>query len=155
LQSMLLRWYGDAFFAEPTEVEGIVLLKHRHFDECACHAQVSSLDDAARAWVWQNLGDTPEKESRAAEARADAASSDEAPRNPAVLLARAQAALAEYDYEEAERLLVGAFEATAGSAPASRALLELYVDVLGQDARALELEARLAPSALSDPPVRS
>lgn len=155
LQSMLLRWYGDAFFAEPTEVEGIVLLKHRHFDECACHAQVSSLDDAARAWVWQNLGDAPEEESRAGDERAERASSDEAPRNPAVLLARAQAALAEYDYEQAERLLVGAFEATAGSAPASRALLELYVDVLGQDARALELEARLAPSALSDPPVRS
>ena len=155
LQSRLLQWYGDAFFAERTEADDIVLLRHRHFDECACHAQVSSLGDAARAWVWQNLEDAPESERRSVEEGPAPASSDEAPRNPAALLAKAQAALAEYDYEEAERLLVGAFEATAGSAPASRALLELYVDVLGQDGRALELEARLAPSALSDPPVRS
>lgn len=156
LQSRLLQWYGDAFFAERTEADDIVLLRHRHFDECACHAQVSSLGDAARAWVWQNLDDAPESERRSVEEEGPApAASDEAPRNPAALLAKAQAALAEYDYEEAERLLVSAFEATAGSAPASRALLELYVDVLGQDGRALELEARLAPSALSDPPVRS
>lgn len=154
LQSLLLRWYGDAFFAETTEVDDIVLLRHRHFDECACHAQISGLDDAARAWVWRNLDDHPESELHEREPDG-APASDEASGNPALLLAKAQAALAAYDYEKAEHLFVAAFEATAGSAPSSRALLELYVDVLGQDARALELEARLSRAARNDPPVRS
>lgn len=155
LQSLLLRRYGDAFFAEPTEDDGIVLLRHRHFDECACHAQVSSLDDAARAWVWQNLDDAPERERGPEEGERAEPASTEAPRNPATLLTQAQAALAAYDYEEAERLLLAAFESTAGSTPPSRALLELYVDVLGQDGRALELEPRLSAGAQSDPAVRS
>lgn len=155
LQSALLRWYGDSFFAEPTDDPRIVLLRHRHFDECACHAQVSSLDDAARAWVWENLDDADS--TAASETRVDARSApDEAsPASAVELLAQANAALAAYDYERAEHLLFGAFEMTAAAPGASRALLELLVDVLGQNARALELEPRLSAEARTDPPVRS
>lgn len=176
LQSLLLRWYGEAFLAERTEEEDIVLLRHRHFEECACHARVSSLDDAGRAWVWENLESaapaspppTPSEGRRPVRPRAappsrrsletDAADGAEptSAASEAELIHAAEEALAAYDYENAERHLVAAFDASAGrTVSAARALLSLWVDVLGQDAQAVELAARLSTEVRADAGVQS
>jgi len=141
LQSLLVRWYGDSFLAEPDVVEGIVLLRHRHFDECACHARVADLDDGARAWVYHNL------EQRAAAVLTAHAPAKVGGKPRTSPLAAGHAALAEFDYEAAESHYRGALHEPALAVPAARALLELWVDTLACDALAVALsltDAQLA-----------
>ncbi|MFT3771761.1 MAG: hypothetical protein QM820_40650 [Minicystis sp.] len=102
-------------------------------------------------------GHPPSDAARARNEGRDAAEEGAGPpsaESEAELLGRADEALAAYDYELAERHLVAAFEASAGEtiAPA-RALLALAVDVLGQDARALELAARMSAEVRAAPDV--
>lgn len=177
LQGLLLRWYGEAFVAERTDDEDIVLLRHRPSGASASHARLSSLDDEARAWVRASFdggaaghdeqgsgarevvsprgplrGHPPSDTGRARpeEVLAGPPSAE----SEAELLSRADEALAAYDYELAERHLVAAFEASAGEtlAPA-RALLALTVDVLGQAAQALELAERMSAEVRAAPDV--
>jgi|GEM_PF-2978558 len=152
LQSLLVRWYGDSFLAEPDVVEGIVLLRHRHFDECACHARVADLDDGGRAWVYRNLEQRASDLAALCAGRAAAALTAHAPakvggKPRTSPLAAGHSALAEFDYEAAETHYRAALHEPALAVPAARALLELWVDTLARDALAVALsltDAQLA-----------
>jgi hypothetical protein len=73
----------------------------------------------------------------------------------ATVLAAAQAALDAYEYDRARELLEAALVESRGGLDASRALLELLVDVLGLDAEALAVAPKLARPAQRDLGVRS
>ncbi|MFO0745070.1 MAG: hypothetical protein U1F43_05245 [Myxococcota bacterium] len=149
LQSLLLRWYGDDFVAEPGESDGVVLLRHRHFDECACHARVASLDDDARAWVYQNTESIGAPSAAGADVRAPSRPGARRPLDP---LAAAAAALAEYDFEAAEAAYRDGLREPLRALAASRGLLALLVDTLARDEDALAVE--LPAGAVDDAELR-
>lgn len=167
LQGLLLTRHGEEVEVVPDPGNpDLVSLRHRSGLRDACHALVSQLPVEARALVRRRLdagetgpegagsgatGPSPGRSGPAAAGRLAADSRD--PDDPASLEARGLAALEEYDYEEAQRLLTAAVERRAGPA-AARALLELLVDVLVDDTAALGLEGALAPASHADPAVR-
>lgn len=164
LQGLLLTRFGDEVEVVPDPGNpDLVSLRRRSGLRDACHALVPQLPVEARALVRKRLdegeegtgpgtavptGDVPVRGS----VRGNAAGPDDAD-DPVSLEARGLAALEEYDYEAAQRLLTAAVERRAGPA-AARALLELLVDVLADDAAALEVEGSLGPAAHADPSVR-
>lgn len=167
LQGLLLTRFGDEVEVVPDPTNSdLVSLRHRSGLRDACHALVSQLPVEARALVRRRLdageggadgvGPVPTGPSAGQSgppARASAAAGNDDPGDAASLEARGLAALEEYDYEDAQRLLTAAVERRASPA-AARALLELLVDVLADDAAALGLEGSLDPASRSDPGVR-
>lgn len=164
LQGLLLTRFGDEVevVPDPTNPD-LVSLRHRSGIRDACHALVSQLPVEARALVRRRLDageGGPEgavfesiRPSPGPSAGGNVAAEAGDPDDPASLEARGLAALEEYDYEAAQRLLTAAVERRASPA-AARALLELLVDVLADDAAALGLEGILAPASHDDPAVR-
>ncbi|HRY44503.1 MAG TPA: hypothetical protein P5164_11215 [Thermoanaerobaculia bacterium] len=167
LQGLLLTRFGDEVevVPDPTNPD-LVSLRHRSGLRDACHALVSQLPVEARALVRRRLdaGEGGMEAAGPAATRTSAGRSDppakrstaaehDAPDDAASLEARGLAALDEYDYEEAQRLLTAAVERRAGPV-AARALVELLVDVLADDAAALGLEGSLDPASRADPGVR-
>ena len=167
LQGLLLTRFGEEVEVVPDLASpDLVSLRHRSGLRDACHALVSQLPVEARALVRRRLdageggadgvGPVPTGPSAGQSgppARASAAAGNDDPGDAASLEARGLAALEEYDYEEAQRLLTAAVERRASPA-AARALLELLVDVLADDAAALGLEGALDPASHADPGVR-
>ena len=169
LQSLLVTRFPDEVVAErETGNPGVVRLRHRSGLRDACHAVLSTLSAEARAVLHRQL-DEAEAEAGAGEAPAKqpaVATRERSPRGrPALpsagerrltaseLMARARSATAEFDYEEAERLLRQALEA-GGGAEAARELLELLVEQLLMIDEALELARGLRPEEAADPGVR-
>ncbi|KAA0253915.1 MAG: hypothetical protein EDX89_12170 [Acidobacteria bacterium] len=167
LQGLLLTRFGDEveIVPDPSNPD-LFSLRHRSGLRDACHALVSQLPVEARALVRRRLdageggadGAGPEATGPSAGRSAPpaggrTAAGERDPDEPAAIEARGLAALEEYDYEEAQRLLTAAVERGASPA-AARALLELLVDVLADDAAALGLEGSLAPASHADPAVR-
>ena len=158
LQSLLVRRFADELTVTPDPAQpGIISLHHRGRD--ACHAVLSSLDEDARAWVQRELdlaaSGSEEPAAEAPRARPPARGADETPDDtPEGLQARAEALLAEYDYEGAQRALEAALTRTGGAAGPAAALLGLLVDTLGDDAGVLAIAPRIDRAALADPRVR-
>jgi hypothetical protein len=165
LQSLLVRRFPDEIEVVP-EREGTVSLRHRGQVRDACHALVATLDEDARSWVqWQiDLGaGRPEARPRVAGEQPSTrggAASKEAPlpdpedASPDALLRRAEEEIEAYDYEAARGHLDLVLRASGGAPEPAAALLTLLVDTLGEDAAALEIEAKLPRATLADPRVR-
>jgi hypothetical protein len=150
LQSLLVRDHRDELrvTAEP---DGSIGIAHRYSNRDACHARLDSLDDDARAWIRWQLDTADAAPQVPPSSHAPARRADPEPDDP---LARGRRALAEYDFDAAVSLFREAFEAS-GDAETARALLEVLVDSLAQDAEALALEPELDDAASADPEVRS
>jgi len=131
LQSLLVRSHGDELRVR-LEDDGTIAIAHRYSNRDACHAQLDALDDDARAWVRWQL-DTSE-EAPTASTRGDAPAPEAEDHGDP--LERGRQALAEYDFELAVSLFREALVEPGGVEPA-RALLEVLVDSLAQDAEAL------------------
>lgn len=163
LQSLLVRRHGDELRVR-LEDDGTIAIAHRYSNRDACHAQLDTLDDDARAWVRWQLDTSEEAPGSSTHgARAPAMRSERGDGHelePGVAddgsdpLERGRQALAEYDFELAVSLFREALAESGGVEPA-RALLEVLVDSLAQDAEALALEAVLDAEARADDEVRS
>jgi hypothetical protein len=172
LQSLLVRRFPDQIEVVPEASQpGLVSLQHRSGTRDACHAIVSELDLDARSWVQRRLdeGDAEIHEPQDdANLRGPGASDRGGARGPATepapgahgdgaasdLVARARAAVADYDYEAALDDLQRALDLPGGARLAAHPLLELLVDNLGLDADALALAPRIGAEA-ADPTLRA
>jgi hypothetical protein len=159
LQSLLVRRFQAELEVVPDPAhDGTVSLRHRGHGRDGCHAVVATLDDDARAWVQLQLDlgmhliVTPAVRPSGRAAPPPPPPAEDA--TPEALVRRAEQEIAAYDYEGARHHLVLAVEASGGATAPALALLALLVEILGDDAGALEIEASLSPSALADAKVR-
>lgn len=155
LQSLLIERFGEQLTIAIVagETDDVVAIRHRTYGRDACHALRSKLSPRARAWIQRRLDEAGEPEAPASHAaRVDPDAT--APAHAGSDVEAARAALDEYDYDRAERLLCGSLRTANDSAERRRlvrALLELYVDHLADDARALALRAELSSGSEPDP----
>lgn len=153
LQAVLVRRHKEVLevVMDPAD-ERVVSIRHRIAGRDACHAWLPSLDDDTRRWVETELAlaATPSvgKGPQAAEVRPTASGSGKE------ALTAAEAAMGLYDYVEAVRLYQEAFDASRGGVAPARALLDIFVNHLADDAAALAVGARLSDAAATDPTVR-
>ncbi len=152
LQSLLLRrWHEDLVVEPDARDPDIVLLRHAQLGVDACHASLRQLDEDARTLAEHLLDATPVTTTAPRARGASGAPTGESP------LARLQAgrrALESYDYEEARAQFETAFADAEGSVETARALLELLVDHLADDAAALALVETLPAAVARDAAVR-
>ena len=162
LQSLLVERFGEMLALEEVEGTGgaVVGLRHRTYAKDACHAIVAELSPLAHSWVrLQRDLPRPEQPPAAARPAAPAPPPGE-PAGPAGLVALGEAALMRFDYDGAATLFGRALEwpepwlGAAARVRAARALLELLVDTLADDAGALRLQERLPPEPAADELVR-
>lgn len=149
LQSLLIRHHAEVLAVRRSE-DGIVSIHHRHADRDAAHAVVAELDDDARRWVETQLalGGMPQVTGAALP------SSQPPPPTPkGDALALGKAALEVYDYDAARMQFAAALR-HAGAAEAARLLIDLLVNVLGDDEAAIQAEATLLSAANDDRSVR-
>jgi len=167
LQSLFINKFKNNLqvIPDPND-ERLVSLKLKHFDENACHAVVSELDDPARSWVqmemnletiqdseFQNSTSVPSgmEESKSTAKtintqmplKQEVYSSDE-------LLVLGAKALEVYDYHACEDFLSRAFSISQGALPAAQALFEFLVDYLAAYERVIELWDSLAKESRKD-----
>ena len=165
LQSLLIAQFGDVLDVRPDPLagEGAVSIRHRLSQRDACHARLHDLTPEARAFVQLqlDLGSQPEPTPALPNSRnRSVPTSDGIDLGPLEqCLHRADAALAEYDFEGAKASLTAAVQAACGSADAraphaARRLLELLVDQLAETAEALAWQGRLPPAVSADASVR-
>jgi tetratricopeptide (TPR) repeat protein len=156
LRSPLVRRFGDEHLIVRPGDDGTVSLDHRSGSRDACHAVVDELEPDARSWVRLrlDLAASPAVEDDAGTTIDGRATATGEPSVEA-LVGRARRAVQEYDYEAAERDLTQAFAASGGATAAALPLLELWVESLGLDRQALELEPRLDADARVHPAVRT
>lgn len=167
LQSLFInKFKNDLQVIPDPNDERLVSLKLKHFDDNACHAVVSELDDQARSWVQMEMdletiqnpefrNSTPvpsimEYTKSAAKTintqmplKQEVYSSDE-------LLVLGAKALEVYDYHACEDFLSRAFSVSRGALPAAQALFEFLVDYLAAYARVIELWDSLAKESRKD-----
>jgi hypothetical protein len=170
LQSLLVNRFSDELAVVPDpENEAVVLLRHRYGARDACHAVLDDLDPDARAWVRLQLDFDPSEEGVASgEARSgplrsgasdrrgeDAAAFTLEDSDPASLIERSRAALAEFDFDLARNCLEKAMSLMGGSLDASRPWLELLVDHLGLFEEALQGAERLPKRTLKEESIRA
>jgi hypothetical protein len=177
LQSELIRRFGDQIDVVPDPTQpSVVSLQHVSGTRDACHALVAELDTDARSWVRRRLDErAAEAPRRSAAGNASPGGSrvagpsggtvdgrtDAAPRrddgdalSAAELVDRARGAIAEYDYEAAQRDLQAALARPGGSHVAARPLIELLVEHLGMDEEALATASESGLDRASDPACR-
>lgn len=164
LQSLLIRRFPERIRVRRTDVAGVVSLLHGYVGLDACHAVVDELEEDARAWVTLQLdldvaGTSPNASearlSRDTETDAGAPVPDEGNRAVLLHLQAGKHALKRYDYETATREFEEALKSSDGGIEPARALLGLWVEALGADSSALDLEHRLPKATLLDPDVRA
>ncbi|MEE8523238.1 MAG: hypothetical protein V3T72_04845 [Thermoanaerobaculia bacterium] len=165
LQSLLIRRFGDEDLkVQKADHENVVILEHRSGLRDACHTLLSKLDLDARSWVQRqlDLAESPEVDDSEPwlEKLRTADGGGDPPIDVPTLLRMGRQAIETYDYEAAERHLKRALTLSDASAESRRldaalAFLELQVDRLGLDARALEIEDRLATEVRENPRVRA
>jgi hypothetical protein len=150
LQSLLIERFGEQLRIEPAPDHGedVLGIRHRTYAKDACHAIRSQLSPAARAFVQRqaDLAAEPDPAPRPAAQIPPPRPFDDAPPSTGASLAAGRAALDAYDFEGAEQnfraVLDRSVEAQERLA-AARALLELLVDHLADDPRALALRDHL------------
>jgi hypothetical protein len=165
LQSFLVRRFAAEIEVVPDpHHEGTVSLQHRGHGRDGCHAVIAALDDDARAWVQlqvdlgAHLSEPPKAPAARPSGRGlpppDAEDEEADDATPEALVRRAEEAALAYDYERARQDLDKALSASGGAKGPAAALLALLVETLGDDAAALELEAKLPAATLAAPKVR-
>ncbi len=161
LQSLLIRRFPDELRVVPGDEPGVVSLLHGDAGADACHAALGELEEDARSWVTYQLdvganGDGESATSHGSDSRRCGSESATATHDDEVttLVAAGQRGLAEYDFEQAEVHFKRAQQASQGALEPTRALLEFWVDQMGADQSALELESRLPRTTLADAVVR-
>lgn len=162
LQSLLIHKFKDSLQVLPDPVDpGLVSLQLKHFDENACHALVSELDDQAISWVKMEVDLGPGGQDKPhispgndspspGMAKANKPLKQEVD-SPDELLALGAKALEAYDYEVCEEFLFRAFSASKGAPPAARALMAFLVDYLAAHERAISLGDSLPKKSRKDP----
>jgi len=167
LQSLFInKFKNDLQVIPDPNDERLVSLKLKYFDENACHAMVSELDDPARSWVqmemnpetvqypeFQNSTPVPSgmEDTKSPEKtintqmplKQEVYSSDE-------LLVLGSKALEAYDYNACENFLFRAFSVSRGALPAAQALFEFLVDYLAAYERTIELWDSLTKESRKD-----
>lgn len=145
LQSRLIALHGEVLDVQPDpRDEDVVSLHHRSGERDAAHARISTLDEAARAWVRARLTEAARSAGLPAAPgglRGAPPVMAAAPAAPASsdLLAAGREALEAYDYDQARACFERAVEAGSGASAPLLALVELLVDHLALDAEALGL----------------
>jgi len=153
LQSLLIARFGDRFTAAP-DGDGIVLLRHKTSGRDACHARVQDLDDAARLWIRRRETTPPPSTPPPGGVALPPATPPSVPVGVSPLSA-GQEALAAYDYPLGKRCFEVALDDPETAPAGARALVELLVDHLCQDAEALSLAARLPHLVREDPQLQA
>lgn len=138
LQSVLLRLHGASLVVVETG-EGVVSIRHAHFDIDACHAVLDDLDEDARSLARWRLDVGPDGAPAVLPAPRERSSS-----RTDDLSARGRRALEEYDYEEARACFEAAWRADCGALD----LLELLVDHLADYEAALSLQLGVRDDAV-------
>ncbi len=163
LQSLLINEFKDSLRVLPDPSDpGLVSLQLKHFDENACHALVSELDDGAISWVKMAVdlgsgGQDPSSLSLGREVSPLPGTGkankplEQEELSPDELLDLGAKALEAYDYDACEDLLFRAFSASKGAPPAARALMEFLVDYLAAHERAVSLGNSLSKKSRKDP----
>lgn len=150
LQSLLVRHHGQSLVVASTG-EGVVSIRHAHFDVDGCHAVVGEFDEDARSLVQWHLDTGPSAQTPSAPA---APTRRPNPGDAGTdLSTQGRRALEEYDYDEARSCFEAAWRAAGPSAAedALRDLLELLVDHLADYEAALSLPV---PAAVRDDSTR-
>ena len=168
LQSLLIGRFPDELEVIH-EKDELVLLRHLPGGRDACHTLISELDEEAQRWVCRQLDEqeseqllpTPKpaeevlsvpREVRDPEPDHEAGLDE---KQPPELLKLGQAALEQYDLDQARHCFELAFSRSRGSLVASLELLELLVDHLAAYQESLALEDLLSPEAARDSQVRT
>lgn len=161
LQSLLVRRFADEIRVVRGDEPGVVSLFHRYANEDACHAVINELDTDARAWVTYQLDVGADAESHphasaAPRLRQSGGESAGAAHdgNVSALVAAGERALDDYDFDQAAKHFAQAVQLSHGAVGPTQALLELWVERLGSDREALDLEASLPKETLASEAVR-
>jgi|GEM_PF-3369308 len=154
LQALVLKRFGSQFRAEQTG-EDEILLRHTSGTQDACHARVSALDEDSKIWVRRSLVEQDQVDAGEQPTPAGPAPSTSASRPKSDPLSAAREALEFYDYDAAEQHLHEARCNPTIALAATRLLLVLRVDHLGQDGKAIALGGTLAGALRKDPVIRS
>lgn len=155
LQAVLVRNHADVLEVVPHPSEpAVVSFRHRHADRDAAHAVLAELDDDTRRWAETQLllAKLPD---RPVEPLKVPVPAFERP-TPRTLgaLARGHAAIEAWDYEAAREAFAEAVTTSRGGVDAGRALLDLLVNTLADDAAALGVEDLLSARTLEDREIR-
>jgi hypothetical protein len=166
LQSLLINRFRDSLKVtrEDPDNPGLISLEMKHFQEDACHALLTEFDDDARSWIQEqiDLQSLPDKTGSGSAKKKKSVSANgskllaEIPEeySGTELLKMGHQALAEYDYEQCERLFCKAFEKNRDPETAA-ALLEFYVDHLASYDKATALISTLTKEILQDENVKT
>lgn len=159
LQSLLIRRFEESLFVEPPNAEDpdLVGIRLRHYDENACHARISELDEDAASWVRNRIDeagtddlvelqasptlgagrhDRPSKQPGAGRAVPNDAEKHLDERE---MIRAGRKALENYDYETAEIYFLRALKASGGGLEPALSILNVYVDHLAAYEKALAL----------------
>ena len=133
LQSLLVERFGEALTFSRHSDAGVVGIEHSSGTADACHAVIERLTAAAQGAVEAALAPPPATPPAPAKPRTTP---------PPNAVAKARAALDEWDYDAARDLLDAQVHAAVGDREALNLLVELLVDYLGDDEAALALLGR-------------
>jgi len=155
LQAVLVRNHADVLEVVPHPTDpAVVSFRHRQADRDAAHAVLAELDDETRRWAETQLllAKLPD---RPVEPLKLALPALERP-TPRTLdaLARGQAAVEAWDYDAAREAFAEAVTTSRGDVEAGRALLDLLVNTLADDAAALGVEDLLSARTREDRAIR-
>ncbi len=167
LQSLLIRRFGDGLSVEQPDVNQpqLIGIRLRNFSEDACHALIHELDEDARSWAqrqiderqhdrlqdFPELRDLPKPDSPAPPAQPKPTLTE---RSEEELLQLGRKALDEFDYEKSEALYRQALQRSEGGLQAALALLEILIEHLAADEKALALSGSFSASTLKDKGIR-
>ena len=167
LQSLLIRRFGDGLSVEQPDVNQpqLIGIRLRNFSEDACHALIHELDEDARSWAQRQiderqhdrLQDSPElRDSLKADSPAPSAQPKPTltERSEEELLQLGRKALDEFDYEKSEAFYRQALQRSEGGLQPALALLEILIEHLAADEKALALSESFSASTLKDKGIR-
>ncbi|MEI7672790.1 MAG: hypothetical protein WCK00_11825, partial [Deltaproteobacteria bacterium] len=168
LQSLLIRLHSEGLRVEQTDPDQPQLLglRLRHFAEDACHAFIQELDEDARSWMQRqidegNFDNIPNSSSELSSFRSSSFQDQPSPAaeitdniSAEELLDMGRKALEEYDYERCELYYRRAIAKAPGNVESVAALLDLWVNHLGADEKALDLAKSLSSLVKKDNNVR-
>jgi len=162
LQSLLIRRFPNDLRLLPGDEPGVISLLYGNAGADACHVVIEELDEDARSWITYQL-DTGAIDEEVSVSSLGALSRRFSGERVATtqdnevtgLVAAGKLALVEYDYERAALHFQQAQQVSQGAVEPTLALLEFWIDQMGADHAALELEAHLPRATLANPEVRA
>lgn len=179
LQSHLILQYPDSLTVEPESLENFELIKInlKFYNENACHALLSELDDDARSWAQRAIDDaitqkssqnnsqnssqkqvSPEKESHQSKLQGSVFQDESSPAkqnlSESALIDAGHQALEHYDYATCEACFRQAFSQSKASLFATLSLFHFLIDQLASYSEVLELATKLSKKAAKNDEVK-